>query len=216
MTTVTPTTLGDAASQAAQARLTTDTQSFLKLLTAQLANQDPMAPVDATQWVSQLAQFSSVEQAVQSNGKLADVLQELRASSDRLDLAYLGKQVEIEGNTVGLKDGKLTARYTVPDGAAAVEVRILDDQGRLVRTVPVQASPGTKTFTWDGKAADGTAMPDGPYVLDIGVVNAAGKALDSTVTFDALVKRVRRDAGETLLRLDTGVEVNRDAVVSAG
>lgn len=207
-----PQTTGDVAA----VRLAQDTQSFLKLLTAQLANQDPMAPIDATQFVTQLAQFSSVEQAVQSNTKLAEVLGELRSSGERLDLSYVGRSVEVETDALPLSNGSAAASYTVPEDTKATEIRILDKDGTVVRTLEGSSIPGTHTVTWDGLDASGVRRADGIYQIDVAPRNPAGDRLDSSVQVADTVARVRRVDGETVFVMRSGLQVQRDQIVSAG
>lgn len=205
----------DAASQAAQTRLTTDTQSFLKLLTAQLSNQDPMQPVDPTQWVAQLAQFSTVEQAVTSNSRLAEVLTELRSTGDRMDLSYIGRSVEVAGNQVALKDGAVKATYNVPDGAAKVEISLVNSEGSVLRSFTGNKVAGLHELTWDGKDANGVAVADGTYTVKVAATDEAGEALTVDVYQSSKVVRITRDDGATLFRLENGLTVDRDRIVSA-
>lgn len=205
----------DAASQAAQTRLTTDTQSFLKLLTAQLSNQDPMQPVDPTQWVAQLAQFSTVEQAVTSNSRLAEVLTELRSTGDRMDLSYIGRSVEVAGDRVALKDGKLDATYNVPDGAAKVDISIVNNEGRVLRSFTGEKVAGLHALSWDGKDTEGALMSDGTYLVKVVATDEAGKGLTTDVYQSSKVVRITRDDGATLFRLENGLTVERDRIVSA-
>lgn len=206
----------DPAASAAQTRLTADTQSFLKLLTTQLSNQDPLAPVDPTQFVSQLAQFSSVEQAVQSNSRLAEVLSELRASGDRMDLSYIGREVEVADTRVALTEDGASARYLVPDGAQRVEVRILDMEGKTVRTIQGSTVAGIKDLEWDGRTDSGTQAETGIYRVEIGAFDKDGKQLETQITVTDKVRRVVRQDGETLFQLNGGQVVTRDQIVSAG
>lgn len=209
-------TSGETTNSTTQTQLTADINAFLKLMVAQVRNQDPMQPMDSTQWVAQLAQFSSVEQQVQSNSKLADVLTELKSTSERMDLSYIGRTVEVEGTEVALKDGKLTARYTVPDGAASTSVYVLDSSGTVVRSFSSDSTAGTYNLSWDGKTSDGVQLEDGTYTIYVDAKNDAGKAVaGSSVTYDATVTRVRRVDGETLFDLSTGTSVERDAILSA-
>lgn len=205
----------DAASQAAQTRLTTDTQSFLKLLTAQLSNQDPMQPVDPTQWVAQLAQFSTVEQAVTSNSRLAEVLTELRSTGDRMDLSYIGRSVEVAGDRVALKDGKLDATYNVSDGAAKVDISIVNNEGRVLRSFTGEKVAGLHALSWDGKDTEGALMSDGTYTVKVVATDEAGKGLTTDVYQSSKVVRITRDDGATLFRLENGLTVERDRIVSA-
>ncbi|MFV3126450.1 flagellar hook assembly protein FlgD [Niveispirillum sp. KHB5.9] len=206
---------GNVAASAAQARLTTDTQSFLRLLTAQLTNQDPLQPVDPTQWVTQLAQFSSVEQQVSSNNMLTQVLGELRIGSDRADMGYIGRTVEIVSNLVGVKGGQLDASYTVSAGASSVDVRLLDSDGNLVHSFTADKSAGTHAITWNGVKADGSIAADGTYTLAVEARNEKGDALESEVTYRSKVTRVRREEADTLFELENGATVGRYDIVSA-
>lgn len=201
--------------QLAQTRLTTDTQSFLRLLTAQLKNQDPMQPVDSTQWVSQLAQFSSVEQAVAANSKIAEVLSELKSSNDRMDLSYIGRQVEVDSGTVGLKDGKLSASYSIPEGAKSVDLYILDGDGRIVASAKGDPLAGTHSFTWDGTTSTGTKAPDGAYTVLVQATDENSKSLTAGLTHSAKVTGIRREDGSTVFVLDDGTTTSRDAIIAA-
>ncbi|MFM2042810.1 MAG: putative basal-body rod modification protein FlgD [Pseudomonadota bacterium] len=202
---------------AAQVRLASDTQSFLKLLTAQLTNQDPLSPVDPTQFVAQLAQFSTVEQAVESNTRLGEVLSQLRASGDRMDLAYLGREVEVESDRITLSaEGATQARYTVPEGADRVTLRILDADGTVVRTLPAGTAPGPRDLIWDGRGDGGGPLAPGSYRVEVAAQDSAGKALAAPVTITDRVARIRREDGETLFVLSGGQQVRRDSIVSAG
>ncbi len=84
--------------QAAQKGSTVDYQSFLKLLVAQMKNQDPTAPMDSTDYVAQLATFSQVEQTVQTNSKLDQILQ----------AQTLSQASSLIGRTVTSHDGSVT------------------------------------------------------------------------------------------------------------
>ncbi|WP_370321212.1 flagellar hook assembly protein FlgD [Oricola sp.] len=88
---------------------TVDYQSFLKLLVAELKNQDPTEPMDATQYMAQLASFSNVEQNIQTNNKLDDILQ----------TSYLQQAGSIIGRTLTTPDGEVTGKIK--------EVRVFDD-----------------------------------------------------------------------------------------
>ena len=108
-----------------------DYDSFLRLLTTQLKNQDPLAPLDATQFVSQLSQFASVEQMIQSNRKLDQIISSLGANSIMADIGLIGRAVEVPGNLAELRDGALGLNYTLAKSAAqaTVVIRGLRDAG---------------------------------------------------------------------------------------
>ena len=111
MTAVDATTSSTAASAATAktSAATVDYQSFLKLHVAELKNQDPTEPMDATQYMAQLASFSNVEQNIQTNNKLDDILQ----------TSYLQQAGSIIGRTLTTPDGEVTGKIK--------EVRVFDD-----------------------------------------------------------------------------------------
>jgi flagellar basal-body rod modification protein FlgD len=200
-------TTGAAASPDAAAKASVDYQSFIKLLTAQLKNQDPLAPMDASQFMSQLAQFSTVEQAVQTNQKLESVLGELKSSGARFDMAYLGRKVEASTDTFGLTGGTNNLAYTVDAGAATVRIDIVDDSGRTVRSLPGETGAGRHALAWDGKRTDGSTAPDGTYRTKIVARNKAGDTVASASVVVDTVKEVRQVDGASLFTLTGGAKV---------
>jgi flagellar basal-body rod modification protein FlgD len=196
-----------AAAPDAAAKASVDYQSFLKLLTAQLKNQDPLAPMDASQFMTQLAQFSTVEQAVQTNQKLESVLGELKSSGARFDMAYLGRKVEASTDTFGLTGGTNNLAYTVDAGAATVRIDIVDDSGRTVRSLPGETGAGRHALAWDGKRTDGSTAPDGTYRTKIVARNKAGDTVASASVVVDTVKEVRQVDGASLFTLTGGDKV---------
>ena len=134
---------------------TVDYESFLKLLTAQLRNQDPLAPMDATQFMTQLAQLSTVEQSMRSNDTLGKVLDTLKSSGMRMDMALLGRKVEVASDQLSLTDGKAQAAYTVEGTPASVKLEVLTSAGSVVYSSPGSLKTGRQVFDWTGKTASG-------------------------------------------------------------
>jgi flagellar basal-body rod modification protein FlgD len=199
---------------AAQEKTAVDYESFLRLLTAQLQNQDPLAPMDATQFVSQLAQFSTVEQGMQSNRKLSELLETLKSSSSRFDMAYLGRRVEAATDVVGLKDGEAKAAYAVDASAASVRIDILDAEGVVVRTIKGETGAGRHSLVWDGKRADGTAAPEGPYRLQVIARNAAGDTVPSATVVSDTIKEIQQVDGSSLFLLEGGGLIRAEDMLS--
>lgn len=199
---------------AAQEKTAVDYESFLRLLTAQLQNQDPLAPMDATQFVSQLAQFSTVEQGMQSNRKLSELLETLKSSASRFDMAYLGRRVEAATDMVGLKEGEARAAYAVDGAAASVRIDILDGQGTVVRTIQGETGAGRHSLVWDGRRADGSTVPDGPYRLRVTARNAAGDAVPSATVVSDRIKEIRQVDGASLFLLEGGGLIRAEDMLS--
>ena len=164
LTTSATSTVSATASSGSTGTLSAGFDSFLKLLTAQLQHQDPLSPMDATQFTSQLVQFSTVEQAVQTNSQLGQLTKLMQASSLTSALGLVGMKVEYGGGQVVLgQQGGASVAYTLPQGANKVTVTIRDASGAVVRTTQGPAAAGNQSFAWDGLGDNGRRLPAGTY-----------------------------------------------------
>ena len=196
-------------------KATVDYEAFLKLLTAQLRNQDPLAPMDATQFMTQLAQLSTVEQGVKTNETLTQVLETLKSRGMRMDMAYLGRTVEAVTDTVSLSGGKAEGAYAVAGSPAKVQIEVLDSSGKLVHSAQGSLQTGRQVFTWDGKLSNGTTAPDGTYHIRVNAKDKSGNTLNTATVVTDTVKEVRTVDGITLFVLKGGAVVRSDDVLSA-
>jgi flagellar basal-body rod modification protein FlgD len=146
-------------------------EDFMELMMAQMKHQDPMKPMENGEFISQMAQFSSVEglkEIKDSFKTLADALhssQALQASS------MVGRQVLIPGDKTSLpENGVLTGAVNVPQGAEKVIVKVFDQKGQMVHSVDLgQQSPGVAQFKWDGTISkDQQAEPGVGQTLEEG------------------------------------------------
>ena len=140
---------------------------FLKLMVTQMKQQDPFKPMDNGQFLAQMAQFTSAS-GISELQKSFSQFQQTMSTDQALKAANLvGHQVLVQSNQGYLPTGgALEGAVTVPSSAdgAPVKVGIYTPAGELVDEVDLgRVSAGTQTFTWDGKAADGTQMPAGRY-----------------------------------------------------
>lgn len=147
---------------------------FLKLMTEQLNNQDPFNPMDNTQMVAQMAQFSSVAGISEMNSTLKDVATRLDAANAAQAIGYVGKTVLLEGDTAFPKtDGTLDAVLPLSDNADDVQVTISDQNGNLLRTLDLGAqNKGNVDINWDGKTDSGVSAGDGPFKIAASVVQS--------------------------------------------
>jgi len=196
----------------AESRLVGDYDSFLKLLTTQLKNQDPLAPLDATQFVSQLSQFASVEQMIQSNKKLDQIITSLGANSMMADIGLIGRTVEVPDDVAELRDGTLSLGYGLAKNAAQATAVVRDAAGKIVRTLPVDTRAGEHSLTWDGTDAAGDQLPDGLYSFTFGAADAEGKPVAVQPYVTATVARVETTATGSLLVLSNGLSLPSSAV----
>jgi len=146
---------------------------FLKLLTAQLKNQDPTEPVDATQQVTQLAQFSSVAGISEINTTLKAIQDKLAGGSTSDALSYVGRTVLAPGNTAFPRtDGGLTGAVDLAGAATDLRVSIEGPNGAILKTLSLGAqAQGTATFDWDGTTNNGEPAGPGPFKISAGANN---------------------------------------------
>jgi flagellar basal-body rod modification protein FlgD len=180
-----------AATRAAKSRL--GHEDFLKLMTTQLRNQDPLKPLESSQFLGQIAQFSTVSgiQDLQSSfSRLADSLQ---ANQTLQAAALIGRNVLVPGAAGVLPaGGSLNGVVGLPAGTAQLNVSIYDGNGQLVRRLELGAqNGGTVQFSWDGLRDDGQAASPGRYTLKAealldGKIEALGTRVQAKVESVAL------------------------------
>lgn len=173
-------TSGNAANS--RTRLSDNYDTFLVLLTAQLQNQDPLAPMDSTQFTQQLVQFSQVEQQIRTNEQLEGLVGQYQASSAGAALAYLGNDAIIESAQTTFDGTEANWDYSFDGTPQNVTLEIRNAQGQTVYTTTGQTGPGEHLFTWDGTTTAGSAAPSGVYKLVVNAANAADEAVNSTIT----------------------------------
>jgi flagellar basal-body rod modification protein FlgD len=154
---------------------------FIKLLTAQLKNQDPTEPVDATQQVTQLAQFSSVAGISEINTTLKAIQDKLAGGSTSDALSYVGRTVLVPGNTAFPRtDGGLTGAVDLAGAATDLRVSIEGPNGAILKTLSLGAqAQGTATFDWDGTTNNGEPAGPGPFKISA-VANNNGASVGTT------------------------------------
>jgi flagellar basal-body rod modification protein FlgD len=192
--------------------LATNEQTFLKLLTTQLKNQDPLAPTDTAQMTSQITQMTGVEQQLVTNDLLA-ALVGMNDSGITDAVNMMGKQVTAETDTSVLKGGKATWSYNQSRAGTAVKIEVLDKFGKTIATIrPDDMTKGDHTFEWDGKSADGTVQPDGgAYTIKVTANDADGTTIATTSKgrIDGIVTKVTNENGTNMVWIgDTKVPLD--------
>ena len=188
--------------------VSSDFETFLRMLTTQMQNQDPLNPMEASDFAVQLATFSGVEQSVRTN----QLLEEMIGRSAMSELAALvGKTVRsagpahFDGDSLGLSLPAL-------EGAETARLVVRDNLGGVVDTVTVPPQGGA--FEWRGLGPDGMALPAGTYRFE--VMGYAAGVLTETGTVEAYgeVIEARTDAGLTMVVLAGGRAVPLDEVTA--
>jgi flagellar basal-body rod modification protein FlgD len=167
--------------QGARTRLSDNYDTFLVLLTAQLQNQDPLAPMDSTQFTEQLVQYSQVEQQIRTNEQLESLVSHYQAASAGTALSYLGRDAVIESDTTTLANGQAVWAYSLSETAENVTLRIEDSRGRTVFETAGLETQGEHLFGWDGRTTSGEAAPDGAYRVVVIAKGLADEDIAATV-----------------------------------
>ena len=216
-------TINQVGSSAASSSLLNSGQSlagnfdnFLKLLTTQLQQQDPLSPMDTNQFTSQLVQFASVEQATKSNEQLTKLTSLLQASTMTSALGYLGAQVTADGDRLRLpSSGDASVPYSLPSNAATVTITVRNAQGTPVYSAAGEVGQGTHKFTWNGVNATGQQLPAGDYAVTVEAVDADGAKVPVDRSVQGAVDGVET-ASDGLYLLIGGVPVPAASVHSVG
>lgn len=186
------------------ASLAQNFDTFLTLLTAQLQNQDPLEPVDSTEFTNQLVQFSGVEQQIETNKNIAELIT-LTANSQAASLAgYLGQTVEVNSLAASLGSEGIEWMYDLPEGVKSATLAIQSDAGQIVYSEKLDPKTGETTFNWDGEASSGKTLESGNYALVIRALDADGVAMDVPVKVRARVNGIDLSTGNTAISTTAG------------
>ncbi|MDD9901802.1 MAG: flagellar hook capping family protein [Alphaproteobacteria bacterium] len=185
-------------------KLNQDFDQFLRLLTTQLQNQDPLNPMDSHEFTNQLVQFSGVEQAIKTNKNLENLLSLQTLNMTALGVSFIGKNVEVQGNNF-LADGQgnYNLGYQLPQTANAGTITILDSSGQLVYSRDAELSAGKHDFTWNGLDNSGVPVPPGSYELRVSALTEENVSLNPTTYVPGYVNGLESDQnGNLLLSVD--------------
>ena len=186
---------------------------FLKLLTTQLQHQDPLEPMDSTEFTNQLVQFSGVEQAISTNSNLEELIAMSAAGQSSNLVNYLGKSVDVATNAATLRDGAATWTYELTANAETTRLLVLDSSERVVRITQGKTVAGAHEFVWDGTNDAGQLLPDGRYTLTVSARDADAEQIAASVTTHGVVTAIETVNHENLLTVG-GVKVPLSDVLS--
>jgi flagellar basal-body rod modification protein FlgD len=193
--------------------ISSDFETFLRLLTTQMQNQDPLNPMESTEFASQLAQFSAVEQQVRSN----ELLEGLQSGLQTLGMgqigAWIGMQaraempVNFEGQPVTLSG----ARHSLAD---RMELIVRDGTGEIVQQLPIPLSDDA--FAWQGAGLDGTVLDAGLYQFSVQNWSGEDMLEERAAMVYGTIDEVAMVDGEVWLSMAGGVAIPADALMGLG
>lgn len=177
--------------------------SFLTLMTAQLKNQDPLKPLEGTEFISQLATFGTVSGVQQMGTSLETLAASLRSTQTLNGSTMIGRDVMVSAQSFDhTAGGTVSGQIDVPSGTTSLQLRITDSTGAVVREIQLETAEGTRNFTWDGLSSDGTPAESDSYDIEA-VATVRGETGSLEVLMSGRVSSVSIDPTGTNLTLNT-------------
>lgn len=183
---------------------------FLKLLSHQMQNQDPMNPMEQSKFVGELAQFAQLEQMTGLNQKFEKMSGNVTTESKFYGASFLGRGVMTEGKSLNLKSEGASSdiHFTLDKEATKVMVRIFDKKNNMVGEIAQDnMGRGNQTLTWNGTALDNTPSPKGDYTVQIIAYDKQMQQFPVQSKVSGVVTGVSFENGETVLTVDNGKKV---------
>ncbi len=196
--------------------LSTDYNSFLTLLTTQLQNQDPLSPLDTSQYVQELVSLNQVEQQITTNSNLGTLIQQQSADQTMQASSLVGKTIQYSSSTAALSGGQATYNYTLPSTAASAILSVADANGNIVYSTTGDTSAGQHSFTWNGQTSAGQQESDGgDYSLQVVATNSKNSAITATVSSGGTVTAVTDTNNQAMFNV-SGYSVPVGDLISVG
>ncbi|MGH1369692.1 MAG: flagellar hook capping FlgD N-terminal domain-containing protein [Maritimibacter sp.] len=209
-------TQAEVESKSSAGMISSDFETFLKMLTAQLENQDPLNPIESTDYAVQLATFSGVEQQVQTNDLLAELKDQIAAlggTSSAGGMANLGSWVGLEvraPSSVYFDQSPVTIAPQPKDGAYLSAFVVRDSSGAEVER-SYDAVTGAPV-EWDGVDAYGNPYSSGLYSFHMVHYTESGESTEEQVEVYTEIVEARLEGDTTILVLENGDEITSDQV----
>ncbi|HDR05089.1 MAG TPA: hypothetical protein ENN84_07585, partial [Candidatus Marinimicrobia bacterium] len=181
--------------------------------------QDPLEPMENSDFSAQLAQFSSLEQLQNINASVQEGVEVdlvlTQAINNSLSATVIGKIARGYGDSLSIADGEVQSKvnFKLNGPADELEVNIKDSTGTIVRTLSAKGlGTGEHALEWDGKDNDGKSLSDGNYTFELKATDASGNAVSSQSFVEGYVDSVRYDSGMAKLLIN-GKEIAFSAIL---
>jgi len=185
---------------------------FLTLMLAQLRNQDPLKPLEPSEFLGQLAQFSTVTGIQDMKGSVGELAGSLRSSQVLEGATLVGRSVLAAGTGARLDaSGAVVGAVDVPDGVSSIDVTVRDASGSIVRQFAVEPQVGLTPIRWDGLESSGDRAASGAYRLDaVGRIGGRGESLEMLIQQRVDSVTIDPAGGEMMLNTASGSLVLAD------
>jgi flagellar basal-body rod modification protein FlgD len=177
---------------------------FLQLLMAQLQNQDPLDPMDNQQFLSQIAQLTTVEQLKTANSNLQTLQLYQMSINNAQSVSMIGRQIKAAGNSFQLasEGGDASLQYRLKSDAATVKITIYNQNQQAVRTIELTGvKQGEQSVTWDGHNSDNSPLAAGEYTFTVTAQDAQGNSVQADTFITGTVTGVVFEDGVPKLKI---------------
>ncbi len=191
------------------------TQNFLKLLIAQIKNQDPMSPMDASTMTAQMSQLNMVSSMGTMNTSMQSMLAQMQSANFLNQATLIGRSPMVAGNTINFMGSEVILGANLANPLQGVVATIKDANGNVVGTADLgNLNSGMTNFAFDGIDANGETMPNGIYRVEITGKNSAGGNETPTAYVGSPVVSIMKDgsSGQALLKLADGRSIKASEV----
>ena len=191
------------------------TQNFLTLLIAQIKNQDPMSPMDASTMTAQMSQLNMVSSMGTMNTSMQAMLSQMQSANFMNQAALIGHSPMVAGNSINYSGGEVMLGANLANPLQGVVATIKDASGNIVGTADLgNLNSGMTNFVFDGVDASGAKMPNGIYRVEISGKNNAGTNESPAPYVGSPVVSILKEgtSGEALLKLADGRSIKASEV----
>ena len=191
------------------------TQNFLTLLIAQIKNQDPMSPMDASTMTAQMSQLNMVSSMGTMNTSMQAMLSQMQSANFMNQAALIGHSPMVAGNSINYSGGEVMLGANLANPLQGVVATIKDASGTVVGTADLgNLNSGMTNFVFDGVDASGAKMPNGIYRVEISGKNNAGANESPTPYVGSPVVSILKEGnlGDAMLKLADGRSIKASDV----
>ena len=201
-------------SGSSKTQLFDDMEAFLFLLTQQLKYQNPLDPMDTSEYTNQLVQYAQVEQSIQSNTYLERIVAQNVNAVATQAVSYMDQYIQALGSGQPLQNGSAKFSYVLGADATSCVVAIKDASGNFVKSCTgVEQSAGRHEMTWDGKDNYGNQLEDGAYTLVVTALDSTGSSVEVQTTVFGKVTGVAYDGDSVAIGMG-GIAVDMNSVLA--
>jgi flagellar basal-body rod modification protein FlgD len=189
---------------------------FLRLFITQLQNQDPLNPSDGTDNLVQLAQFTALENQIETNKLLESLVSAMQAQAQTNVVQFIGHEVVAPGNTVSLQEnGKTSFAYDLGEDANSVTIAVMDANGSVVRTIQVGGqSQGRQVVEWDGLDQNEEPVAPGVYQFQVLATNVSNESISVQTYLREVVASTSWVNGVGELVLQSGKTLTQEEILA--